>query len=43
MFKTKTLLVIVFILGSAVVVKAAVFFSVSMPYLSDLSDPMGLP
>jgi hypothetical protein len=31
MFKTKTLMVIIFILGSAVAVKAGVFYSFGMP------------
>jgi hypothetical protein len=44
--QTKTLLVIIFILGSAVAVKAGVFYHFGMPgtdYMLELSDPMGLP
>ena len=46
MFKTKTLLVIILILGSAVAVKAGVFYNFGMPgteYRWELADPMGLP
>jgi hypothetical protein len=46
MLKTETLLVIIFILGSAIAVKASVFYSFGMPsteYMSALTDPMGLP
>jgi hypothetical protein len=44
MFKTKTLMVIIFILGSAVAVKAGVFYSFGMPgpdYMLELTDPRG--
>ena len=46
MLKTETLLVIIFVLGSAIAVKASVFYSFSMPsteYMSALTDPMGSP
>jgi hypothetical protein len=46
MFKTKTLLVIIVILGSAVAVKAGVFYSFGMPgtdYMLELTDPRGFP
>jgi hypothetical protein len=46
MFKTKTLLVIILILWSAVVVKASVYYSIGMPgtdYMLELADPIRFP
>jgi hypothetical protein len=45
MFHTKTLLVIILILGSAVAMKASLLYSVGMPteHMLEFSDPMGLP
>jgi hypothetical protein len=46
MFQTKTLLLIIYILSSAVVVKAGVFYSVGLPgaeHMLDFTNPMGLP
>jgi len=46
MFQTKTLLLIIYVLGSAIVVKAGVFYSFGLlgaEHMLDFADPMGLP
>jgi hypothetical protein len=43
MFQTKTLLVIIFILGSAVAVKAGVFYTLGLPDTEYVLDLTALP
>jgi hypothetical protein len=46
MFQTKTLLILIYILSSAIVVKAGVFYSFGLPgaeHLVDFADPAGFP
>jgi hypothetical protein len=46
MLRTKTLLLIIYILSSAIVVKAGVFYSFELPgaeHMLDFADPAGFP
>jgi hypothetical protein len=46
MFQTKTLLLLIYILSSAILVKAGVFYSFGLPgaeHMVDFADPAGFP